>query len=472
MTKRLLLALPLLALPLLAMAACTAEERAAPTPPKAAVAIDELAWQSATLTVGDQPRQTFQGFGFSFEQDNPYPTLSSSRRAEVDQLLFQDLSPDIIRLWYGPGDPAPIRDFYLDSGLIESARAGGVTEFLLGPWTYLGDPDQHARQIAADVRVIREDYGVEITATGVLNEPEGGPGEHKYLPVEHYVPLAIATRRELDQAGQGDVVALGPEFASADDLAAGWLDVVEADPEALAAVDGFATHSYNMAATPALGARVLAKGKSYWMTEAGGGGGDGSAEFDYRFAASLSSRFLNDLNNGVTHWVWFVGLGEGTSDVYQKLVMCEGYCGNTGRIYVNYGYHHAKQILAAFPPGTVLHHVGSDLDGYPDMTWSYGAKPPLHAAAGMRPDGRLALAVVNDTVGGGWEHGSWDEPANYEVFLDLGALVGPGALTFDLCRTDTEVQVDCGETVVATDGRLTLPVTSMELITLVAQEPS
>lgn len=426
---------------------------------------------TAELTVARTPQQVFEGFGFSFEQGaNPYPTLSAEQKEQVDQLLFRDLHTRIVRLWYGPGDPEPIRDYYVEGGIVPSALENGVTELLLAPWSYAGDPDAHARTIAEDIATMRDEYGVPITATGVLNEP--GTNERKRLPAEHYVPLAVAMRRELSARGLDDVTILGPEFASADRIPMQWLDAVTSEPEALDAFDALGTHSYNMAAYPELGERTLALDKQYWMTEAGYAKLDGPAEFDARSGAAASARFLNDLNNGVTHWVWFIGLGHGVGDAYQKLVMCEGLCKENRRIYQNHAYHHIRQITSSFVPGTRLYHVASDLPGHSDMTWTYGIKPPLHAAAGLRPDGRWALAVLNDTAGGKLNRTVWQPPEDYRVTYTVPQLAEVPGLAFELCRTSPEVTVQCGETVELIEGRVTLDVASLELITLVAREPA
>lgn len=433
-------------------------------------ALAEAPASAATITVGTEPQQTFSGFGFSFEHDNPYRELGPTQRAEVDRLLFPALGTRIIRLWYGPGNPEPIRDIYMADGIVPAALDNGVEELLLGPWSYLDDPDAQARAIAQDIVTMRDDYGVRITATGVINEPGSEPDEPAYLAAEHYVPLAIAMRAALDEAGLGDVTAIGPEFASADDVAVRWFDAVAADPRALAATDALATHSYNMAATRELATRVLAHGKQYWMTEAGGGVVDGSAEFDYVFGASAASRFLNDLNNAVTHWVWFVGLGEGTEDVYQKLVMCEGSCDQGGRIYKNWAYHLVQQISSAFVPGTVMRHAVSDVPGFEDMVWTFGAKPPVHAAAGVRPDGRWVLAAVNDTRGGGNDYASWPEPTRYTIAFEVPELAGVPELIFEVCRTGPGTALACGETLALEHGRATIELAPLELVTLLASE--
>jgi hypothetical protein len=437
-------------------------------PPETAV--PAAAPKSATLTVGTEPQQTFAGFGFSSERDNPYIDLSERNKAEVDKLLFDDLNTRILRLWYGPGNPELIRDAYQASGIIDHALQHGVTELLLAPWTYLGDPDRQARTIADDIVTMRDQYGVRITTTGMVNEP--GAGERTPLPPEDFVPLALAMRRELDAHGLQNVKVIGPEWASADDIPIQWFDAVAAKPKALASVAAVATHSYGMAANPDLAKRVLAHKKEYWMTEAGGGDFNGSAEFAYSFATTVSSRFLNDLNEGVDHWVWFIGLSEGTGDVYQKLVMCEGRCANTDRIYKNYSYHHVQQITTSFLPGTVLRHVTSNLPDFRDLVWTYGPKPPLHAAAGIRPDGRWVLAVVNDTQNlNDAPRATWDPPGRYTVTFEVPDLAKVPSATFDLCRTNTKVAMQCTETMELEHGKATFDVQSLELITLVSQKP-
>jgi hypothetical protein len=451
-----------------ALGACEPPPRAMPVP--AVSAADADAAQRAVLTVGTTPRQRFEGFGFSFEQGNPYADLSAERRAEANRLLYDELDTRIIRLWYAPGRPYEVRDHFLATGIIPNALEHGVTELLLGPGHYIGDPDEHARTMAEDMRVMRDEYGIRITASGVVNEPDAK--EWKIVPASHYVPLAIAMRRELEGRGLGEVTTIGPEFASADAKALSWLDAIVADPAALAATDALGTHSYNMAATPEFAERVLGHGLQWWMTEAGGPiRQHDSAEHAHGFAASVSARFLNDINQGVSHWVWFIGFSEGTRDPYQKLVMCEGPCATTARIYKNAAYHHAQLVSHAFPPGSVMRHVTSDLPEWPEMVWSYGPKPPLQAAAGRRPDGRFALAVVNDTTGIDAPRTSWDPPTPYQVTFEVPELAGLGSVPLDLCRTGAEVQAQCGETAVLENGRVTLDLDSLELITLVTREP-
>ena len=457
----------------LMLAACEPPESAAPPPQATTTAAPVAAGprQDVLLTVGAEPRQRFEGFGFSVPQNSYHAELSEANRAEVDRLLFDELDTRIIRLWYAPGRPEEVREHFQDTGVIDHALAHGVTELLLGPGSYLGDPVEHARTMAEDIAVMRDDYGIRITASGLVNEPSSE--DWKIVPQDHFVPLAITMRRELDARGLDDVTTVGPEWASADRAAREWLDVITEDPAALAATDALGTHSYNMAATPEFAERVMENGLQYWMTEAGGPvKRSASAEHDWAFGASASARFLNDLNQGVDHWIWFVGLGAADVDPYQKLVMCEGSCATTTRIYKNPAYHHLYLVSAAFPPGTVLRHVTSDLADWQEMVWSYGPKPPLQAAAGLRADGRFALAVVNDTPGiDSPPLASWDPPTPYRVTFDVPALKGLVSVELELCRTGAETPARCGETARLERGRVTLDLDSLELVTLVTRAP-
>src|SRR6185437_10789806 len=87
------------------------------------------------------------------------------------------------------------------------------------------------------------------------------------------------------------------------------IDAIQADPDAWRALSAIASHSYNMAATPEAASRIAAADgrntKDYWMTEASANGPE--APGDALQAASLASRFLNDMNHRVTHWIHFIG---------------------------------------------------------------------------------------------------------------------------------------------------------------------
>ncbi len=418
----------------------------------------------ATLTIDPTPQQTFAGFGFSFTDDDPYLTLDPAARSEADRLLFTELGTRIVRLWHEPGNPERTLRTYRDGGVVAGALTHGVTELLLAPEGYTpGDPEGYAETLTNDILTLRQG-GIPITVTGTQNEP--GSGERADIPDEDLLPLYRAMRAKLDAKGLKDVKLLGPEYASNDDGPKDFVAAIQADPIANAAYQGVAHHSYNMAGDPKLATLTRAAGKQYWQTEAGGGSQDGSAEFDYDFAAEGSARLLNDLNNGVTHWLWFIGLGQGDRDVLQKLVML----GPNG-FYKNFTYHHMQQITTRFPPGTVLRHVTSDLPDARDLVWTYGVKPPLHAAAGLRPDGRYAIGVLNRTKGSGKGGGFGYQAAQpYEVAIEASELAA-APVEFELCRTGRAGPLRCDERLTMTAGKATVTLTPAELVTLVSLAP-
>jgi hypothetical protein len=420
---------------------------------------------AVTLTIGNAPQQTFRAFGFSFTHDDPYLTLSPDQRMEANRLLFEELGTRVVRLWHEPGNPERTKSTYLDGGVVEGALASGVEDLLLAPEGYTpGDPEVYAETLANDIAALRLTYGVPITVSGTQNEP--GSGQRATIPDADMAPLYRALRAKLDAKGLAAVRLLAPEYASNDQWPRHFLDVIQADPAAAAAFVGVAHHSYNMAADQELARRALAAGKEYWQTEAGGGAQDGSAELDYDFAATASARFLNDLNNGVTHWLWFIGLGQGNRDVLQKLVML------TDRGFMkNFAYHHLQQVSTRFPPGTVLRHITSDLADYPDLKYSYGVKPPLNAAAGVRPDGRYVIGIVNHTAGAGRDDGwGYHAAQTYQVTLSVPELAGR-EIAFDICRTGRQGALQCAGQLAMTDGRATLELASADLITLVSTAP-
>ena len=119
-----------------------------------------------------------------------------------------------------------------------------------------------------------------------------------------------------------------------------------------------------------------------------------------------------------------------------------------------------------------MRHVTSNLPDWRDMVYTYGPKPPLQAAAGVRPDGRWVLAVVNDTPGGSDPpRTTWDPPTKYTVTFDVPELAKVPSVIFDLCRTNPDVAMQCTETLELEYGKATFDVQSLELITLVARKP-
>jgi hypothetical protein len=109
-----------------------------------------------------------------------------------------------------------------------------------------------------------------------------------------------------------------------------------------------ATHSYNMAATPDLAAYVRKNGRDYWQTEAGGDAEGNTA----------AARFLNDLNNRVTHWSFFIGPASGVDE--QQLLSPSAR---------SFTYYYLRHLASSFVPGTIIRHTTSSIEGE-EMTYT------------------------------------------------------------------------------------------------------
>jgi hypothetical protein len=261
------------------------------------------------------------------------------------------------------------------------------------------------------------------------------------------------------------VQIIAPEWASADDAALRCIAAIKADSVAWAALRGIATHSYNMAATPDFAGLIAGTGKHYWMTEAADNGNENDA--DASLAASISARFLNDLNHGVTHWLYFIGFHASAdvnkdSDNATKLMV---YDLKRQRIFRHLKYDWFRQLRAAFPNGSCLYPLKAQPGG--DLSYSFGQKPLLTAAAARRLNGGWSLGMVNlSGLGPNTSISQWQPPTILNVTWQTTPLAGQETLTLKLFRSDaTHCFVAAGQATV-TNGTLTLVLKPRELVTL------
>jgi hypothetical protein len=417
---------------------------------------------SATLTVGSTPQQTFKGFGFSITlDDNPWVKgmVNSGNRERFDRETFNDLHVEFVRFWFSPGGRDGLAEFkkaFVTSGAMADARRHGVRWFLLAPGRFpantekgktLSSVDLYAKILAEDIQDMKVHFGVTMDATGLMNEP-GAAGE-KVVPQALRAALVKAVRRELDRHGLKNVKLIAPETPNCGEDAVEWAKAIEADPAASAALGGFATHSYNMAATPEVAACVRKNGWDYWQTEAGGD----------REGNTAAARFLNDLNQRVTHWAFFIG--PATSPSEQELLSPSA---------KSFTYYYLQQLTNAFLPGTLMRHTTSSIDGG-EMVYTFGQKPHLNAAGGVRPDGKWVIGVVNDASGAKASKISSYYPAeDFDVTVKVPELAGKGAVKCDSCSSHYDnIREKCGKTAVMQSGSLKLHLRPKELITLVSQ---
>lgn len=462
----------------------------------------DLAPQPITITVQPGARQTFAGLGTS--QNNyqlPYNKLTPARRALLSRLLFGDLNLKTLRMWWdvptyapqsGPRNPAPFVAGYITSGLIADARRNGVTTLLLAPDHVppymLEKPDDHnspikasetghyAALIAEFIQRLRDQYKVQIDATGVANEPP-------WFTPETMTATVKALRMELDRRGLQRVKLIATEQPNNDDKTDRFLAALKADPQAWASLAGLATHSYNMASRDQEAQFVAgADGrntKEFWITESGGGVGLPTSEppIDGRQAASMASRFLNDMNHRVTHWVWFLGaeeIGQWPEDFDNVQRLIEYQPQRSGNWYLPLlKYNYFKRLSQTFAPGAIFRDSQSSLEG--DMTWTYGRKPRLTVAAARNADDTWAIGLSNYTADNfefpnmtQFDRDNTGFPAQtFTVTLHVPELATTKAVTFRVHRnSDTLRDVDEG-LVTMRNGVVTIPdVAPLQLVTL------
>jgi len=425
--------------------------------------------QSVSLFVQAEPHQTLQGFGCSQVQDDPLP---EAVRTQLFDRVFGDLKMNVLRLWVESGDKSGVAEMkksflqtYPDlARLIEEARRRGIDTLLLAPARGEASPHEpmadYARKLAVFIALLKAELGVEIHVTGIANEPQG------FTPAQ-VAECVRALRIALNARGLQKVGIVAPESASADETGLKMIKAIKGDPVAWAGLRGIATHSYNMAATPEFAESTAGSGKEYWQTEAGDNGHEDPADVDR--ATETAARFLNDLNQGVTHWIWFIGfLGSPDmskdSDNATKLII---YDRQQQRIIPLLKYDWFRQLRAAFPNGSGIHSLRAEPGG--TLVFSYGDKPALNAAAAQRPDGGWSLAVVNLTgVKPNTEIARFQPGTPLTVSWDVRALNDVPELTFKVSRSSATARfVPAGQAVMHA-GQITLNIAPRELLTLTA----
>ncbi len=372
-----------------------------------------------TITVATGARQTFAGFGVSLGNWNgAYQRLAPENRALLSKSLWSDLKFNTLRLWFNTDKYAPTRttrdlsEFrrcYVDSGIIADARRYGVTTLLLAPDAvppYMAErrtdgtgsaqtqmalkeseTENYAVLVADFIAQLQRDTGVTLNVTGVQNEPNN---LERFSPSQ-IVRVVKKLRSELDARGLSSVKIVAPEAGSVDGVMYDTVNALKADPVAWNALAGVASHSYNMASTPTAANQVAGTGKQYWQTEASDNGPE--VPGDTLRAASLASRFLNDMNHRTTHWIHFLGFEE--ADPNDNATRIFAYTNNPFRVARFEKENYYRLLSQTFDAGAVFRASASNLEG--DMTYTFGKKPRITVAAAQNPDGSWGVGVSNFT---------------------------------------------------------------------------
>jgi len=434
------------------------------------------------LTVHAGPRQTFGGFGVSLTNDSRYGSLSEARKDELARAVFGDLRLKILKLWCGPAD-GWAGTFY-NTGLISKATDNGLTMLLQAPCG-----TESPASVADKIVRFRDLTGLTFSATGISNEcnmPSNHdfsvpPGPPYYTP-EQAAEVVKQLRVELDDRGLTDVKIVAPETVEGpaeqrqpnfhdDDIR--YFDALKADDDAWAALDGFATHTYGQGAKKEIADRLIGTGKEYWMTEHSINGYEDP--LNEPRAALTGGSILGDLNNMVTHWIYFIGFAGGgfsDQDAGVKLVTySDGGGNNWMRFHLKYYY--MKQISQAFDVGCVFRFTESDTAApCTNMEFAYQNEPDICAAAARNPDGGWAIALINLTgLETEWINTTecdWNQADAhaYEVTVHVEELAGNAEVPFRMTGSSKDAQLADRGTAVMRNGTLSLSINSLELVSL------
>lgn len=448
--------------------------------------------ETVTLTAQSGEQQKFAGFGISQIVSKDYAKLPQGRRKELSQKLWQDLRLNTLRLWFFMDVYAPkpgqrqLQSMFTEPYLQlvrDAQQTGQLQNLLLAPTSvpkYLlekRDGGMRLRReklrdwadtIADFIQAVRDRYGITINVTGIQNEPND---DHLNFSKGEIAQAVKQLRRSLNDRQLNSVKIIAPESANADGYAESLIDDLKQDPEAWNAIDGIATHSYNMAATPAIADRVRNTGKTYWQTEAGANGPEESG--NAMIATSMAARFLNDVNHWVTHWIWFIGAAQADpNDNATRLMKYEADRPQRTWLTLFKKYDYLQQLSQTFEVGATFRTVESSLEG--KMVWTYGKKPRINGAVARNPDGSWAIGVTNFTSKEGRNtqdpHDQTGYPTQaFSVTIRIAELTGSRAMPFQVWRSNAQKGNHKQADVMMRNGTLTVEVQPLELVTLRSQ---
>ncbi len=422
-----------------------------------------------TITVNSSARQVFQGFGgseafFYGSEKAMWDGMSEqSKQSLVQRMYGRDGGADfrIVRLWLN-GDAGAMASYYGD--FINHAKAvqPDLVVLLAPSCGNHGDLCGFGQGIAGTIRGLK-DHGIDINVTGICNEPDDG---NRLVPSD--APQIIkCLRSALDGNGCEEVKIIAPEDATVDTEYYEFIDAIKSDPEALSALYGWASHSYNCAITDTATEIIAGTGvPTYWVTEASVDRPAGDNDDDV--ATITGTTILADMNMAVTHWIYFMGASgmHGTS-----LIAMQG-SGYT----VTLQYVYMEQIAKAFDVGCRMRFCLSDKHlPRPEMTWEFWQKPAVSAACAFNPDGTVAIGAINCTGvrdDGNNSISTYYDAERYDVSFIVEDLANTGPLDFTVWISNGSKRIEeQGEKMTVNDGRFDLTLDPKNLYCLRSVEP-
>jgi len=424
------------------------------------VATNSRAAVTITVHPKSEHSHVFGGFGCS-SNTRPdqgtgfYDSWAEDQRKEMARLTWGEADFQVLRLWAKRGvennnndpdyDPQYLLDCY-QTLIDEALEVKPDLTLLLAPtgWASNSNVDSEMRsygaQYARQVNFMK-DHGYIFGASGVINEAGTHPNEPYHgTPPQYFHDLLKAYKDEFVKAGLDYVKLIGPECSNVDGYSYDIIESVINDPDALEAIDGFSTHCYSMCLTKEFMDLCEPTGKEYWMTESSGG--------DLTQALKAAS----EINLGVTHWVHFLGYTSYDPDPKQRGTRFMWYRNDLGNIEVFQKYYYLKNLSLTISPGTRVRYCTSSAG---NETMQIPSNPSLTAIAGVRPEGKWALAAVSN--GGG------------PVTFDVKELAGESGLAFTVYRCKSGDRKEDG-TVEMQNGHVSVGIGGGEVVGLVATE--
>lgn len=391
----------------------------------AALIAADLPIRTVQVRVAHETTHRFAGFGVSVSNRSPpgYGGLDRGQQHRLSQLLWGEARCRIARLWIGLDqlgvDQSALQDFqrrYVDSGYLADAMRAGCEILLLGPSniprSLRRDPaagpykrqqlrddasaTTYGRMLAELIVALHDELGVLCQVTGVQNEPSS----RVKLSPQQFADATKALRHHLDQAGEPyrKIRIIGPECASVDGTCDRYVQALRRDRQAWQAIDAVAAHAYNMCLKEPFASDWLQDGKPYWNTEAGNtvaGNEQGQLPYGAAHGTALASRFLNDLRQGCSHWIWFLGYEQASNKAgdQHRLIRWQ----RDGRIETLPTYAYLRELAQALPPGSDVLAVACQP---PLQPWTYGRKDLPYLAAVRQPESKnISIALCNYSSG-------------------------------------------------------------------------
>ena len=429
------------------------------------------------MTLKPGRRQAISGFGASMLMDGPgqnFNALSPDQRATAAKIMWGDGKLNTVRLWAffakeRPADGRPsiakFEEAYVTNGLIRDAIKNGVTNLLLspgGPPAWCVNPangqletDQqavdYAELIASYIDQLRTKDGIHITITGIANECPA-------ITFSEWPVIIKTLRAKLDGRGLKNVKITAPEWANNDDYMGRVVNAIVNDSAASAALFAISSHSY--AIPVGFGEYegwCQGQGREFWEDESGTDGSNSQAVQ----GAELAGHLFNDLNFGVSNWVFFIGAHAAHSEDGLRLLLIEPLAGKNW-LTVTQKFYYFQQASQAFDTGAVMRLAESSIG--PN---AYFARfnPRLTATGGRNPDGTWAVAVLNSS-GGAYDGGNARRAETYSVDVVIPELATVPSLNMTVHRSGPGMDNVRQPDVMMKNGRVTIPIASTELVTL------